>query len=159
MFVYHSRESECTQHLYLLLLTEILMIILQVELYTHHEALKNILKCFEKIDLRLCCVHLVDSHYCSDAGKYLDIVSNVNISMLKYSILSFLIILGKFISTLLLSLSSMLHMELPHVNLLSKIDLLEKFSNRLSFTLDYYTDVLDLSHLVESLDEDPITSK
>lgn len=66
---------------------------------------------------------------------------------------------GKFISTLLLSLSAMLHIGLPHLNVLSKMDLLRKFESKLSFTLDYYTDVLDLSYLIECLDQDAITSK
>ncbi|XP_065209871.1 GPN-loop GTPase 2 isoform X2 [Planococcus citri] len=105
----------------------------QVELYTHHESLNNILACLANAGLRLCCVHLVDSHYCSDAGK--------------------------FISTLLLSLTAMLHMGLPHLNVLSKIDVLREFENKLSFSLDYYTDVLDLSYLVECLEQDAITSK
>lgn len=57
--------------------------------------------------LNLCCnlqltaVHLVDAHLCSDPGKY--------------------------VSALLMSLSTMLHLELPHVNVLSKIDLIESY--------------------------------
>lgn len=46
-------------------------------------------------------MHLVDAHLCSDPGKY--------------------------VSALLLSLSTMLHLELPHVNVLSKIDLIENY--------------------------------
>lgn len=46
-------------------------------------------------------VHLVDAHLCSDPGKY--------------------------VSALLLSLSTMIHLELPHVNVLSKIDLIESY--------------------------------
>lgn len=51
--------------------------------------------------LQLTAVHLVDAHLCSDPGKY--------------------------VSALLLSLSTMLHLELPHVNVLSKIDLIESY--------------------------------
>lgn len=51
--------------------------------------------------LQLTAVHLVDAHLCSDPGKY--------------------------VSALLLSLSTMLHLELPHVNVLSKIDLIENY--------------------------------
>lgn len=105
----------------------------QVELYTCHDSFKNIIKSFEKIDLRLCCVHLVDSHHCNDAGKY--------------------------ISSLLLSLSTMLNLALPHVNVLSKIDMMKKFDDKLLFPPNYYTDVLDLSYLVEALDENAFTSK
>ena len=46
-------------------------------------------------------VHLVDSHYCSDPGK--------------------------FVSVLLTSLSTMLQLELPHVNVLSKVDLMQQY--------------------------------
>ncbi|KAG8808358.1 hypothetical protein FRC17_003990 [Serendipita sp. 399] len=41
----------------------------------------------------------------------------------------------------------MLQLELPHVNVLSKIDLLSQFD----FNLDYYTEVQDLSYLENSL--------
>lgn len=51
--------------------------------------------------MQLTAVHLVDAHLCSDPGKY--------------------------VSALLLSLSTMLHLELPHVNVLSKIDLIESY--------------------------------
>lgn len=67
----------------------------QVELYTHHSAIKNIFEKLSKLDYHLCAVHLVDSHYCSDPPK--------------------------FISTLLLSLSTMMQVALPHVNVLSKV--------------------------------------
>lgn len=51
--------------------------------------------------MQLTAVHLVDAHLCSDPGKY--------------------------VSALLLSLSTMIHLELPHVNVLSKIDLIESY--------------------------------
>lgn len=51
--------------------------------------------------MQLTAVHLVDAHLCSDPGKY--------------------------VSALLLSLSTMLHLELPHVNVLSKIDMIESY--------------------------------
>ena len=63
---------------------------------------------------RLATVGLVDAHLCTDAGKYL--------------------------SALLLSLSSMLHLELPHVNVLSKADMVEAY-RELSFNLEYFTEV------------------
>jgi hypothetical protein len=50
---------------------------------------------------QLCAVQLVDSHYCSDASK--------------------------FISVLVTSLSTMLQLALPHINVLSKIDLVESY--------------------------------
>ncbi|XP_077984533.1 GPN-loop GTPase 2-like [Glandiceps talaboti] len=104
----------------------------QVELYTHHSSMKVIAGLLQKWNYRLTAVHLVDSHYCSDAAK--------------------------FISVLLTSLSTMLQMEMPHINVLSKMDLVEKFG-KLAFNLDYYTDVLDLHYLLEHLDSDPFTKK
>lgn len=51
--------------------------------------------------LQLTAVHLIDSHLCTDPGNY--------------------------VSALLLSLSTMLHLELPHINVLSKIDLIQQY--------------------------------
>ena len=42
----------------------------QVELYTHHESVKNILHQMEKWGHRLAVVHLVDSYYCSDPAMF-----------------------------------------------------------------------------------------
>ncbi|PNF35351.1 GPN-loop GTPase 2 [Cryptotermes secundus] len=105
----------------------------QVELYTHHNSMKNITANLVKYGLHLCSVHLVDAHYCSDPGK--------------------------FISALLLSLSTMLQMELPHINVLSKIDLMVQYGKSLQFGIDFYTEVLDLGYLLECLDENPITHR
>ncbi|KAG1676501.1 GPN-loop GTPase 2 [Nymphon striatum] len=104
----------------------------QVELYTHNNAMRNIMERLTKEDYRLAAVHLVDSHYCSDPGK--------------------------FIAVLLTSLCTMLQMELPHVNVLSKADLIEKFG-KLKFNLDFYTDVMDLSYLLDQLIDDPFMAK
>ena len=63
---------------------------------------------------RLAAVELVDAHLCAEPSKYL--------------------------AALLLSLGSMLHLELPHVNVLSKADLVEAYGE-LRFNLDFYTEV------------------
>ncbi|CAN6442106.1 unnamed protein product [Victoria cruziana] len=105
----------------------------QVELFFLHQNAKRIInKLIKKMDLRLAAVHLVDAHLCSDPGKY--------------------------ISALLLSLSTMLHLELPHINVLSKIDLIESYG-KLAFNLEFYTDVQDLSYLQYHLDQDPRSAK
>lgn len=51
--------------------------------------------------VQLTTVHFVDAHRCFDPGKY--------------------------VIALLLSLSTMLHLELPHINILSKIDVIESY--------------------------------
>ncbi|EWM22157.1 gpn-loop gtpase 2 [Nannochloropsis gaditana] len=93
----------------------------QVELYTHGEAVQRLLQRLEKWGCRLTAVHLVDAHHCSDAGK--------------------------FISAVLISLTTMVRLELPHVNVLSKVDLVESYG-RLAFDLNFYTDVVDVQRLL-----------
>ncbi|KAF7226036.1 GPN-loop GTPase 2 [Nothobranchius furzeri] len=104
----------------------------QVELYTHQHSVKNIFSQLAKWNFRLTAVHLVDSHYCADPAK--------------------------FISVLCTSLSTMLHVELPHVNVLSKMDLIEQYG-KLAFNLDFYTEVLDLTFLLDHLAADPFFKK
>ena len=58
-----------------------------------------------------------------------------------------------YISTLLLSLRTMLQMDLTHINVLTKIDNLHKYPP-IPFNLDYYTDVQDLSYLVPELEKE-----
>lgn len=96
----------------------------QVEVGTNHESLKHIIQRLSKIGFRLAAVHLCDAHYVTDAAKY--------------------------VSVLLLSLRTMLQLELPHINVLSKIDLLSHYGD-LDFNLDFYTEVQDLSHLENAL--------
>ena len=67
----------------------------QVELYTVDNNMKEIIEHLGRQDYRLTCVNLVDSHHCSDPTK--------------------------FISVCLTSLTAMLQISLPHVNLLSKV--------------------------------------
>ena len=55
-----------------------------------------------------------------------------------------------YISTLLLSLRAMLQMDLPHLNVLTKIDNLSTYAP-LPFNLDFYTEVQDLSYLLPHL--------
>lgn len=56
-----------------------------------------------------------------------------------------------YISALLLALRSMLQMDLPHLNVLTKIDNLSNYPP-LTFNLDFYTEVQDLEYLLPALD-------
>jgi len=58
-----------------------------------------------------------------------------------------------------MTLSSMLQLGMPHVNVLSKIDMAQRNAHKLQFNLDYYTEVLDLNYLLQSLDEDKFTKR
>lgn len=70
----------------------------QMELYTHTDYFKKILNVFEKHDIRLIIVFLIDISFISSNTKLL--------------------------SAYLTSLSTMINFELPHINLLTKCDLL-----------------------------------
>ncbi|KAI9798015.1 MAG: hypothetical protein M1835_005018 [Candelina submexicana] len=101
----------------------------QVELFTHHSSLRNIFFRLQKLGYRLVVLHLTDSYTLTLPSLY--------------------------ISTLLLSLRAMLQMDLPHLNVLTKIDKLSQYTP-LPFNLDYYTEVQDLSYLLPHLaDESP----
>src|ERR1700761_7331431 len=56
-----------------------------------------------------------------------------------------------YISALLLSLRSMLQLDLPSLNVLTKIDNLANYPS-LPFNLDFYTEVHDLEYLLPYLD-------
>lgn len=74
----------------------------QIELYSHLNAGRQLAKLLESWDFRLCSVFLVDSQFMIDGAK--------------------------FLSGTMAALSVMANMELPHVNILSKMDLLSKTS-------------------------------
>ena len=97
----------------------------QIELFTSNGTLFKIFqKLSKRFDLRLCVVNLVDSIYLTSPSKY--------------------------ISILLLSLRSMMMMDLPQINVISKIDMLANYGNKedlLPFRLDYYTEVQQLEYL------------
>ncbi len=72
----------------------------QIELYTHLPIMKQIVDRLQKWDFRLCGVFLLDSQ--------------------------FLVETSKFFAGAMTALSAMVSLELPHVNVLSKMDLLDK---------------------------------
>jgi hypothetical protein len=73
----------------------------------------------------LCAVNLIDSTFCADAAK--------------------------FLSATLVSTTTMLRLELPAVNVLSKADLLT--GQDLPFGMEYFTECNDLQRLLPYLDE------
>ncbi|KAK9373505.1 uncharacterized protein V1513DRAFT_448919 [Lipomyces chichibuensis] len=93
----------------------------QVELFTHHHSLRTLFLKMQKMEYRLVVINLIDSFYITSPTQY--------------------------ISVLLLALRSMLQLDLPHINVLSKIDLLSNYG-KLDFNLDFYTEVQDLNYLL-----------
>jgi hypothetical protein len=99
----------------------------QVELFTHSTVVQTLLqKLADELELRLCVVQLIDAQYCSDAAK--------------------------FLSAALLGTTTMLRLELPVVNVLSKVDLLSKYGD-LPMQFEFFTECHDLDRLVQFLDD------
>lgn len=100
----------------------------QVELYTHNGCIRNIVQNLVcEHGHRLTAVNLVDSHYCTDAAK--------------------------FIAVMLTSLTIMIQLEMPAVNVLSKIDLVEQYGVLPMRNLEFFTDNdgSNLGLLIDSL--------
>lgn len=70
----------------------------QIELYTHMNMMRRFVDLLQQWNFRVCGVFLIDSHFMVDGGK--------------------------FISGAMAALSVMVNLEIPHVNILSKVDLL-----------------------------------
>ena len=105
----------------------------QVELYTHHTAVHDLVQLLSKrLDFRLCSVHLLDSFYCCEPATFVGAVLSVA--------------------------STMLRLSLPHVNVLTKVDLLPLYGP-LPFTLDFYTEMHDLTPLLRYIDRGHIATE
>jgi len=76
----------------------------QIELYTHLDAVKNMVETLQGLNFRLCGLFLVDS--------------------------SFMVEGSKFISGTMAALSVMVNISIPHVNVLTKLDLLNAESRK-----------------------------
>jgi len=81
----------------------------QIELYTHMTVMKRLVDTLQAWNFRICGIFVLDCHFMVDGNK--------------------------FISGAMAALSVMVNLELPHVNVLSKVDLLS-VSSRLQ--LDHY---------------------
>jgi len=71
----------------------------QIELYSHLPMMKRLIAHMQKMDYNMCAVYLLDSVFITDATR--------------------------FISGSMMCLSAMVQLELPHVNILSKCDMVE----------------------------------
>ena len=72
----------------------------QIELYTHIPVMRQVVEQLQLWNFRLCGVFLLDSQFLIDAAK--------------------------FFAGIMTALSTMITLELPHVNVLGKMDLLDK---------------------------------
>ena len=117
----------------------------QVELFTHHSSLRNIFYRIQKLGYRVLPPSAVEP--CDRT-----VLTNVCFQLVALHLTDSysLTLPSLFISTLLLSLRAMLQMDLPHLNVLTKIDKLSTYAP-LPFNLDFYTEVQDLTYLMPYL--------
>lgn len=76
----------------------------QIELYTHLTAMRKLIRMLQSWNFNVCSVFLVDVQFMTDGAK--------------------------FLSGTMSALSVMVNLELPHLNILSKMDLLGKAARR-----------------------------
>lgn len=76
----------------------------QIELYTHLDVMKKLIRVLESWEFRVCGVFLIDSQFMVETTK--------------------------FFSGVLSALSAMVNFEIPHVNVITKMDLLNKAGRR-----------------------------
>lgn len=76
----------------------------QIELYTHLDVMKRLIQTLEAWEFRVCGVFLIDSQFLVDTSK--------------------------FFSGVLSALAAMVNFEIPHVNVITKMDLLNKAGRR-----------------------------
>lgn len=72
----------------------------QIELYTHLTAFKKLVNALQRWNFNLCAVYLLDAQFMTDGSK--------------------------FLSGTMSALSVMANLEIPHINILSKMDLLSR---------------------------------
>ena len=72
----------------------------QIELYTHIPVMRQLADKLQSWNFRLCGVFLLDAQFLLEPSK--------------------------FVSGMMTALSTMVNLELPHVNIMSKLDLLSK---------------------------------
>ncbi|XP_071860051.1 GPN-loop GTPase 3 [Bombus fervidus] len=101
----------------------------QIELYTHMTVIRQLITMLENLNFRICGVFLIDSQFMIDGSK--------------------------FLSGTMAALSVMINLELPHINILSKMDLLSKSSKK---QLDKYLEP-DPYSLLSDMEKDTWNEK
>ena len=72
----------------------------QIELYSHVPVMRNLVESLQRWGFMVCGVFVIDSQFLADSSK--------------------------FMSACLTCLSAMVQLEIPHVNVISKLDLVRK---------------------------------
>ncbi|KAL7294302.1 hypothetical protein TKK_0012315 [Trichogramma kaykai] len=97
----------------------------QLELYTHMTIMRDLIKCLQNLNFHLCVVFIIDSQFIVDPSK--------------------------FLSGTMAALTAMINLELPHVNILGKMDLLSKTARK---QLDKYLEPDPLELLMDEEEDE-----
>ncbi|KAJ3278691.1 ATP binding protein [Borealophlyctis nickersoniae] len=76
----------------------------QIELYTHYPIMKRIVEALQRLGYNVCGVYLIDSQFIEDSAK--------------------------FFAGVMSAMSAMVQLEIPHINVMSKMDLLGSKQNK-----------------------------
>lgn len=101
----------------------------QIELYTHMNEMQQLISTLQRMNFNLCSVFLLDSQFMVDGSK--------------------------FMSGTMSALSTMINLELPHVNIVTKMDLLSKNAKK---QLDKFLEP-DPQSLLAEMKDDPWNEK
>lgn len=93
----------------------------QIELYTHLPVMRQLVEQLQQWEFRVCGVFLVDSQFMVESFKVM-LLSSVRFLCLRDSNIFFLYL--QFISGVMAALSAMVSLEIPQVNIMTKMDLL-----------------------------------
>ncbi|KAF9160033.1 ATP binding protein [Actinomortierella ambigua] len=72
----------------------------QIELYTHFDIMKRLVEALQRMNVAICGVYLLESQFIEDKSK--------------------------FFAGVMSAMSAMINLEIPHINVMSKMDLLPK---------------------------------
>ncbi|CDW81105.1 UNKNOWN [Stylonychia lemnae] len=93
----------------------------QVEIYSNHQSLKNIIQILSKrLNLHISAIHLVDCTYLYDKNR--------------------------FLASMMLSLTAIIGMEMPFINAITKVDLMKNFG-RPDMNLSFYSAISGLEYM------------
>ena len=97
----------------------------QLELYTHMTVIGKLIEFLQTLNFRICAIFVMDTQFMTDAAK--------------------------FLSGTMAALSVMINLELPHMNILTKLDLLSKSARK---QLDKFLEP-DSESLLADMEDDP----
>lgn len=89
----------------------------QIELYTHHSFLPTLVKNLQRLGIRVCATYLIESQFMEDRYKFFRYVISLHVAHPSQ-------VLDLYRSGVLSAMSAMVNLEVPWINIMSKMDLI-----------------------------------